>query len=186
MRSDIDTQKRIGVHYFPDTFHYRERDLYKWLPELKKLGINWITLFNEPIRAIPEYFIRGLIESDIEPIVHIRSPIHSESNYRSLKVDFEIYSKWGVKYVSVFDRPNIRKSWLKSRWTQTDLVERFLDIYLPIASDLIDFGLTPVLPPLEPGGDFWDTSFLRLTLRGIKRRAQSMLIEKLAIGAYAW
>ena len=29
---------RIGFHYFPDADHYRESDLYTWLPELKNPG----------------------------------------------------------------------------------------------------------------------------------------------------
>ena len=35
---------RIGFHYFPDQNHYRESDLYTWLPELKTLGATWLIL----------------------------------------------------------------------------------------------------------------------------------------------
>jgi len=33
---------RIGFHYYPDTFHYREKDLQTWLPELQGLGAGWL------------------------------------------------------------------------------------------------------------------------------------------------
>jgi len=35
---------RIGFHYFPDADHYRESDLYTWLPELKTLEASWLVL----------------------------------------------------------------------------------------------------------------------------------------------
>jgi hypothetical protein len=66
------------------------------------------------------------------------------------------------------------------------LVERFLDLYLPLAEACLQTGLLPIFPPLEPGGDYWDTTFLRASLQGIQRRGYTQLLEKLVIGAYAW
>jgi hypothetical protein len=45
--------------------------------------------------------------------------------------------------------------------------------------------LTPVFPPLTPGGDYWDTSFLRIALQAIQRRGHYHLLDHLAIAAYA-
>jgi hypothetical protein len=39
---------------------------------------------------------------------------------------------------------------------------------------------------MEPGGDYWDTSFLQAALQGMQRRGQSALLETLHLGAYAW
>jgi hypothetical protein len=50
----------------------------------------------------------------------------------------------------------------------------------------LDEGLVPVFPPLEPGGDYWDLSFLQSALRGLQRRGQNRLLDQLALGAYAW
>ncbi len=46
-------------------------------------------------------------------------------------------------------------------WSQGDLVERFLDRYLSFVRLAEQNGITPVFPALEPGGDYWDLSFLR-------------------------
>jgi hypothetical protein len=50
----------------------------------------------------------------------------------------------------------------------------------------VDLGLVPVMPPLEPGGDYWDTAFLEATLRGLARRGQEGILDALELGAYAW
>ena len=177
---------RLGFHYFPDALHYRDSDLETWLPELKALGAAWLTLRAPIERAIPEAFIRGLQDAKIEPILHFHLPLGFQYKIDSLSLMFQLYARWGVHYAALFDRPNDRTAWAPSAWAQADLVERFLDIYLPLAEQVVDAGLTPVFPPLEPGGDFWDTAFLRLALRGMKRRGHTRLIESLVLGAYAW
>jgi hypothetical protein len=61
-----------------------------------------------------------------------------------------------------------------------------LDLYIPLAEVACKLGLTPVFPPLEPGGDYWDLAFLRTALRSIQRRGCASLLDSLALGAYAW
>ena len=177
-------KSRLGLHYYPNDRNYRETDLKTWIPELKKLGMGWIVLHTPISHAIPELFIAGLISAGIEPILHVRTPVGSISSpeYRWL---FETYAKWGVRYLVIFDRPNVRSSWPSTTWGQTDLVERFLDIYLPLAFQTLEAGLTPIFPPLEPGGDYWDTAFLRDALQGVFRRGQSKVLNNLALSAYA-
>ena len=64
----------------------------------------------------------------------------------------------------LFDRPNLRANWPAAAWAQSNLVERFLDVFQPLALAAVQAGLIPVFPPLEPGGDYWDTAFLRSCL----------------------
>jgi hypothetical protein len=181
-----ETKNRIGFHYYPDTLHYSERDLHTYLPELHALEVSWLTLIAPSQRAIPEYFLNGLLASGIEPILHFHLPVETNDGSENLRVLLRNYARWGVRYLSLFDRPNIRKSWSRSAWSQIDLVERFLDIYLPLAEMSLQEGLTPVFPPLEPGGDYWDTAFLRSALRGIRRRGHDRLLESIVFGAYAF
>ncbi len=176
---------RLGFHYFPDTYHYRESDLSAWLPEIKSLGASWVTLLAPADRAIPEAFLRGLLSAGIEPILHFHIPLDNSPHIQELRLLFNTYARWGVHYAILFDRPNNRRSWLASSWAQSNLVERFLDIYLPIAEAALQAGITPVFPPLEPGGDYWDTTFLRASLQGMQRRGHVQLIDKLVLSAYA-
>jgi len=176
---------RIGFHYFPDTYHYRESDLHAWLPELQAIGASWLVLQAHNERAIPEFFLQGLLAAHIEPILHFHLPLAKGMDEENLQLLFDNYTRWGVHYAILFDRPNVRESWPAAGWAQSDLVERFLDLYLPAAELLVSCGLYPVLPPLEPGGDYWDTAFLRAALNSLKRRGSPALMDRLVLSAYA-
>src|SRR3990172_5794501 len=151
--------QRIGYHYYPDAEHYTARDLETWLPVLKTLGAHWLTLRATPSRAILEALVRGLKQAGIEPVIHISAPIgaHSPEELTSI---LPSYARWGVRYVVVFDRPNMQ-------------LQRGV-------------GLRPVPPPLEPGGDYWDTAFLEAALGSIARRGSRGLLDEVTLSLYAW
>ena len=176
---------RIGFHYFQDTNHYRLSDLNTWLPVLNRLGSHWLVLATPPDRAIPEPFIHGLLDNRVEPVLQFNFTPETLPKMSDLIFLFKVYAKWGLRYISLFDKPNIRTLWKTTNWARTDLVERFLDIYLPLAEACLVCGLIPIYPALEPGGDYWDTVFLRASLQGIKRRGHKHLLEKLVVGAIA-
>ncbi|HEX2981304.1 MAG TPA: hypothetical protein VHO48_13630 [Anaerolineaceae bacterium] len=177
---------RIGFHYFPDTLHYRESDLATWLPELQSLGVSWLVLHSAADRAIPESFLSGLASAGIHPLIQFHLSLAGPTEPADIQPLLESYARWGACGVVFFDRPNSRTSWPTSGWAQQDLVERFLDRFLPLACSALDAGLTPILPPLEPGGNYWDTAFLRAALESLVRRKQSRLLQSMALGAYAW
>jgi hypothetical protein len=177
---------RIGFHYYPDTTHYRESDLEIWLPELKALGASWLVLQSQVDRAIPEHFIQSLVKAQIEPLVMFDLPIGNPPDCSDLEPLLAAYGHWGVHSVVLFHKPNARSTWPTSSWTQKDLVENFLDRFLPLANCCLQNNLIPTLPPLEPGGNYWDTAFLRSMLETLIRRNQSTLLENLMLTAYAW
>jgi hypothetical protein len=177
---------RYGFYYFPDTNHYRESDAHTWIPELQALGAAWLTLLASTERAIPETFIRPLIEAGIQPIIHMPVPIRASEISGEMSIFFEAYAHWGAQYITLFDRPNQMKNWDPASWAQKNLVERFLDKFIPMAEAAMLSGLIPVFPPLEPGGDYWDTAFLFAALQGLQRRGHEELLDRLVIAAYAW
>lgn len=177
---------RLGFHYFQDSLHYRESDLAKWVPELTAMGISWLVLKSPVDRAIPEQFIRGIVDAGIEPLIDFDLSLSKPVALSDLSLLFKAYSRWGAHGILLFDRPNAFRSWTKATWARQDLVERFLDRFLPIASSALDEGLIPILPPLEPGGSYWDTSFLKSMLTSLIRRNPANLLEKLVISAYAF
>jgi hypothetical protein len=69
---------------------------------------------------------------------------------------------------------------------QEDLVERFLDRFVPAANLAMQAGIAPVFPALQPGGSYWDTAFLRSALQGIQRRKQDLLLQSLVLSANGW
>jgi hypothetical protein len=183
---EITYLKRTGIHYFADSAHYGTSDQQIWLPRLKELGVNWVTLQAPLERAIPEDFIQELIANDIQPILHFPLPLNNLTDAEALAPMFSAYANWGVRYAVLFDRPNLRAQWPGMGWTQRGLVDRFLDLFIPIAQAALDAGLTPVFPALEPGGDYWDTAFLRAALETMLERGEVHLADHMALGAYVW
>ena len=175
----------IGFHYFSDMQHYRQQDLARWLPCLQALRARWLVLLAPASRAIPETFIKTLLDAEIQPVLHFHLQPEKLPTKADLEPLFRVYRRWGVRHAALFDRPNQLATWQAANWVQADLVERFLDLYLPLATLSLNTGLTPILPPLEPGGDYWDTAFLRRTLEGIWRRGHNTLLERMILGGYA-
>jgi len=179
-----DSISRLGYHYYPDDLHYTDNDAARWIPVLKEMGANWLVLKSSADRAIPEYFLEQVLAAGIEPVIHI--PATAGTRLRDVDSLLSSYANWGIRYVVVYDRPNLRINWRDQEWTRGRLVERFMDFMLPILERQMELGLIPILPPLEPGGDYWDTVFLESALHILQRRAKPQLIDKLVLGVYAW
>jgi hypothetical protein len=179
----ITSTNKIGFHYFQDTAHYTNNDLNTWLPKLVKLNARWLLLKSDSSRAIPEHFIQGLITANIAPVVQFCFKLPDAPAPKDVHAIFGAYAHWGIKSVVLFDKPNQIGSWSAASWSQSDLVERFIDRFLPLANEAVNAGLTPVFPPLEPAGDYWDTSFLRSSLESIKRRGATTLLHNMAFAA---
>lgn len=175
----------IGFHYFPDDSHYRSSDIEYWLPELQNLGASWLTLVSSTNRSIPETFLSPLIQSGIEPIIHIKTDYIKPLDPDVIDSTMRAYANWGVKYVCVFDCPNMRTSWKAGDFEQNNLVERFVDSWIPIAQLQIACGLPATLPPLYQGGIYWDTSFLSTVLKAIIDRQHQEIMDNLTLGIYA-
>lgn len=166
-------EKRLGFHYFQDTDHFQTKDLALWLPQLKSLGTAWLVIKSPLNIAIPEEFISGLLENGIQPILTFDLQVNDETRPEELRVLLSAYSTWGVKHVLFFKSPNLKSSWINGTWAQGDLVERFMDRYIPFVRMAEQHGLTSIFPPLQPGGDYWDLSFLKKVFQLAQQRHTS-------------
>lgn len=177
--------KRLGFHYFQDANHYQMKDLSLWLPELTALNASWVVLKSLATQAIPEDFIVNLSRAGIEPIIDFDLQINGQVRSVDLQLLLNTYAKWGAKYVLFFRSPNMRSSWSDGTWSQGDLVERFLDRYLPFVRMAERSGLTPIFPALEPGGDYWDLSFLKRFLQLLQHRKSAGFASNLHLAVSA-
>ena len=175
----------LGFHYYNDSDHYQRKHLHRWLPAWKELELSWLVLQAPSNRAVPEFFLQGVRSAGIQPVLHFQLPTDAIPRAEDFQLLFKTYARWGVEHVILYDRPNLRTSWGADSWAQSGLVERFLDRFLPLAEGALQAGLTPVFPPLAPGGDYWDTMFLRAGLSGLQRRASKPLLKKLVLSAWA-
>jgi len=174
--------RRYGLYYSPEAGPYRQADLEAYLPILQSIGAGWLVLRSTANRAVPEDFITGLLEADIQPFIHLAPAL--DVPLEEVQPLLRAYARWGVRHVALFDRPNRRAVWGRA-WASPDLPARFLDAFQPLAEAALAEGLTPFFPPLEPGGDYWDLAFLRAALEGLQRRAPDVA-ERLALSALAW
>lgn len=163
-------EKRLGFHYFQDTDHFRTKDLSTWLPQLKSLETAWLVIQSPVNIAIPEEFVAGLIENGIQPIINFDLQVNDETRPEELRVLLSAYANWGIKHVLFFRSPNVRSAWIEGTWAQGDLVERFLDRYMPFVRMAEQNGLISIFPPLQPGGDYWDLSFLKKVFQLVQQR----------------
>ncbi len=177
---------RIGFHYFPDSMHYREKDLNQWLPWLKRMNAGWLVLASPISRAIPEDFISALSKEKINTIIDFNHPLHQEVSWRDLEILLRSYGKWGANYVLLNQKPNSQKSWGVDFWNQPALVENHTRQFIQFANLALDCGLKPVFSPLVPGGDYWDISFLEGVLKILASSASSLVVNNTSLSAFAW
>lgn len=179
-------QIQLGIHYFADGLHYRQEDIHQWLPVIKSLRLPWLILHTTARSSIPETFVRTLIENEIQPVIHFQPALAAPPTTQDFSLLFKLYARWGVQRVVLFDRPNLHQSWQAADWVRSNPVDRFLDIFIPRAETALDAGLKPAMPPLHPGGDYWDTVFLRAALQGMRARGRAALARSLTLAAYGW
>lgn len=179
------TNSRLGYVFSPEEVDITRDDFRIWKSRLQSLGARWLILHASTERAVPESMIEELQDIQVEPIVFMPNPVDS---LRAAKLGslFRSYARWGLHYAVVYDRPNLRTQWPLSEWGRKGLVERFLDLTIPILEEQAEAGLQPVFPALEPGGDYWDTAFLKSSLHSLARRGKQDLLKCLALGVYVW
>ncbi|MFQ5945183.1 MAG: hypothetical protein ACE5NC_02935 [Anaerolineae bacterium] len=127
-------------------------------------GIGWVTLESSVGHPIPSDLVTALTRQGIEPVLALdRSPV-SEVDQRALRTTLDAYAVAGGRYLYLYRYPNLAGSWDSARWSEPELVRRFMGILRPSLARAIEAGLIPLLPPLQPGGDYWDTAFLAESL----------------------
>lgn len=172
----------IGFRLPPDQYERLGTD--HWLSILKTTGASWAVLPCQHPRSVPAALLMDLAGRDIETVVQvIVTPVAAiETNL--LRNLLARYRDCGVHYISFFDRPNRVSQWTLAEWRKPQLVRRFIDILLPCVERASELGLFPVLSPLEPGGDYWDTAFLAGVLQDIRERGKAAYFDRLAVGIY--
>ena len=173
----------IGFHWFPDIYHYYETQFDILIPRLKALGASWLTILSEPDKPMPEFFIRGLIEHGIEPVIRVYTPAVRLLDQAALRQLCQTYARWGAHYIHVYNEPNLEGEW--EHWNPADLPQRFINYLLPCLETMyaID-GIVPVLTPLAPGGNYRDIEFFRIMLDQIIAHSKSYLFSKMAVGIH--
>jgi hypothetical protein len=174
----------IGFHYYPNMDHYSKSDLDFWLPELKAMGASWLVLLSEVNNPINAPFIQGLVQAGIEPLIRVYTPTVRPLDQKVLRSLLETYLKLGVHYVHVYNEPNLTNEWDWAEWSKPALVDRFMEMLIPCLETTKSVGLYPVFTPLSPGGNYWDTVFLKTALDYLVLKGKQDLFETMAVAMH--
>ena len=181
-----ETLPRIGFSYFTSPNYQLHSQLSDWLPIMKDFGASSVIFQSDFLRAIPEDVFIISRESGIKPIVHFTSELPKARDLKKTAILVDIYKKRGVEEIIFGDRPNLKGAWPTASWHDKNLVEHFLDRFIPLASYAVQQGIRPVFPPLQPGGDFWDTSFIDLAISSLKNRKLESILQNLILSSFGY
>ncbi|NIN68190.1 MAG: hypothetical protein GTO63_26470, partial [Anaerolineae bacterium] len=70
-----------------------------FVPELKAMGTSWLLVLSDGVNPIPEWFLRGLIDHDIEPLIRIYTRFVTFIDQAGLRKACKYYASLGVHYV---------------------------------------------------------------------------------------
>ncbi len=167
---------RLGFHYYDDTDHYDSASLEFWLPKLLAAGTRWIVLYVPERAEIPENFLLRLIRAGIEPIINLQLSLSNPPDKELFRERTAYYRNVGIHLIQFFNRPNLKSSWSYADWQKPNLVERFVSRFCDYAAICISNQIIPIFPLLAPGGDYWDTAFLKEALQILRdKHAQTVL-----------
>jgi len=181
-----ETLPKIGFSYFTSPNYQLHSQLSDWLPIMKDFGASSVIFQSDFLRAIPEDAFIISRESGIKPIVHFTSELPKARDLKKTAILVDIYKKRGVEEIIFGDRPNLKGAWPTASWHDKNLVEHFLDRFIPLASYAVQQGIRPVFPPLQPGGDFWDTSFIDLAISSLKNRKLESILQNLILSSFGY
>ncbi len=179
------TQK-FGFTYFSSPKHLVSQELITWMPTLQSCGGSYVIFQGNFDVAVPEDAFIAAWEHKLEPLVHFNATLPSAKSFNETSLLLDVYKKWGCKYVILGDSPNTKNNWPLAGWHYEILVDRFLDHFIPLAYHSVRIGLSPVLAPLQPGGDYWDCAFLELLLGGLFQRKMTSILDYLTLASYGY
>jgi hypothetical protein len=178
--------QEFGLTYFSSPEFYVSKKINAWMPICKKIGATVIVLQANFSRAIPEDVFLCAKDNQLKPIVYFTSDLPLARKFNDVAFLLDVYAKWGVNEIILGNKPNMKRAWPSSGWHDENLVDHFLDRFIPFATHTVRLGMNPVAPPLQPGGDYWDTAFMESFLLGLKRRQLSEILAHLLISSYAY
>lgn len=176
----VKTPVALGIQYYPDDLHFRTKDLDQWLPELQSLGMRWLAVSGSLDCAVPEAFLKAVVQSGIEPVLFLDRGLIKPVN-ETLPWMLRAYRRAGVRFIAPFPAPNLISSWAPGAWDADSPVDLFLNVFPSVAEAILAEGMTPALPMIDPAGSYWGPAFLEAFLAGLDRIGKSELARKLAL-----
>lgn len=182
----LQIQARHGFHILPDHIHNDPAYIENFIAFANTSATRYALVEVLSCQSLPVNLVSTLVESGITVDVFLKTTLREEFDLLAYQDLINTLANLHVKHVILFDRPNQQDFWDPQTWIKPNLLEIFLEKFSLLAEKCLEKNIQPVFPPLQPGGDFWDTVFLRLALQSLKDKGRSDLLESLTLSAYTW
>ena len=162
-----------GIHWIP-TVSQSPEVVDRFVNEAAAMGMKWVVFLNEGAQVgANDYLVKRLAEAGIEPIMRVYTPglAPIEGDVQGM---VEHYRNLGVHYFQLYNEPNLKVE----TGGQDPNVEKYLDLWLPAAQQVIKGGGLPGFGALSPQGEASDYTFLRSSLESLKARGQAHLLDR--------
>lgn len=163
-----------GLHYAGQTFEASDgEDILFNLPH----GVTWVSSdlaqYAQLISLASANNHRILVQYDIRRL---------ERYDRTWTSEVATLQKAGIQYIQPSGLPN-QKEYYDRLWEKESVIQRYYHLFSRFARFCANLGMQVVFPLLQPGGDFWDTVFLRAILSRLVAKKEQIIIDNLVLSA---
>lgn len=182
----IQITPRHGFHLQIDRMQNDPASLQDFLAFAEQSATRHVVVEFSDVNSLTLLALHSFMENGIQATYFFKTNYKNELT--AIEVDNLVSSLESLQCqrLIICDRPNHRDAWDLDTWLKPELIDIFLDRFTQVAEKCLAKGIQPVFPPLQPGGDYWDTAFLRQALQTLKDNSKDTLLDKLAISAYGW
>ena len=182
----IQIESRHGFHILADQFQSDPSFVENFIPFAQATACSHILVEVLDLQALPVSAIRALVENDIAVDVFLKTNLQDDFDLLAYQDFISNLAGLQVSRLILFDRPNQQPFWKPDIWVKPNLVDFFLEKFILLAEQCLEKNIQPSFPPLQPGGDYWDTAFLRLALQTLLDKGKQALLAGLTLSAYTW
>lgn len=162
-----------GIHWIP-TVSQTPEVVDQFVSEAKSMGMKWVVFLNEGANiGANDYLVKKLTQAGIEPVMRVYTPGLTPIN-GDLTEMVQHYTGLGVRYFQLYNEPNL----MVETGGQYPDVEKYLNLWVPAAQQVIKAGGLPGFGALSPQGEMDDREFLRQALTALKTRGQDHLLGR--------
>jgi len=177
---------RHGFHILAEQLQSDPSFIENFIPFAQATTSSHVLVEVLDLQALPVNAIRALVEKGVAVDVFLKMGLREDFDLLAHQDFIDNLSGLHVSRLILFDRPNQQAFWKPEIWVKPNLVDFFLEKFILLAEHCLEKNIQPVFPPLQPGGDYWDTAFLRLALQTMFDKGKQTLLAGLTLSAYAW
>jgi hypothetical protein len=161
-----------GMHWVPKAASSRAV-VDRFVAEASAMRVRWVVFLNEDGQiGANDYLVTQLVAHGIEPVMRVFTHRGAQLGH-DLTPMVRHYRALGVHYFQLYNEPNLSSE----NQDRPPNVDRYVDLWLPAAGQVIAGGGLPGIGALAPNAHVDDVEFFRATLRRIESRGHLDVLD---------